>query len=926
MHEVSAVKSYFRYWAKAEKSGVGLHLLPYHCLDVAAVGHALLDLLPGLLSSFSECACLAAGPLRRLLTLFLSLHDVGKLSVTFQNQRPDMLESLQGRISSRNYTIRHDSLGYSLWTDHLWHAFKDTACSNQSSFRHYEGYWEEILGCIARAVSGHHGSPPRLTEPNRMRVKASRYFDQADLSAALELLHDFCLCLTEGFEFLNDLEPIKFYESIQKTSWLLAGFVVLSDWIASSDRWFPYCESPMPISDYWYSRALPQAERAVRETGIDLLGPKRIPSTFTDLFPLIEEPTPLQHYAMGCPLAHSPRLFILEDVTGAGKTEAALLLAQRLMAEGQGSGVFMALPTMATSNAMYERVAGMYRKLFADDSSPSLILAHGARHLSKSFMSSVAGFDSGSQSHDINEETAGSQCASWLADSRKKALLADFGVGTLDQALLAILPSRFQSLRLFGLIRHVLIVDEVHAYDAYMNRLLQTLLSFHAALGGSAILLSATLPKRVRQDIVASFAKGLEIPSTPGAASGAYPLASCFSRSHGCIEVPIDAFAQRRSSVAIRIVPERDEIEQSIVSAAKQGMCVCWIRNTVHDAISGFESLAQKAGIENLTLFHSRFVMGDRLEIEANVCDAFGKKSGEAERSGKILISTQVVEQSLDLDFDLLISDLAPMDLLIQRAGRLHRHLRDEKGNLISEASGPDQRSAPNFVIHGPLPESDAAGKWYESAFPKAALVYQSHGCLWLTARMLSDKGVLRMPDDARELVEAAFSEEADRLIPKELRDRDIEAEAKWQAERSMANINELKLDHGYEATPAQWLDDVRTPTRLGDAETTVRLARWDGKRLTPWCSVGDYRWDMSQVNIRTSLVAAEAKQEDAVLMAEIDSLKSRLPDKGKWSVLVPLRASKGGVWQGAAVDRSGQPVIVSYSPRLGVSVTRKGE
>jgi CRISPR-associated endonuclease/helicase Cas3 len=922
---MDSIPTYYQYWGKAEKDGDGYHLLPYHCLDVAAVGHVLLTQRPEMLRRFTESTGLGAMTCRHLLVLFLGLHDIGKFSETFQNLRPDLLERLQGRRSNRTYSVRHDNLGNLLWSDYLWHSFKDRMSSNLPEFTDYAEYWQEIFGWIAKAYTGHHGSPPRLTGLNGLPLTASRYFNPGEVTAAEEFLRDFGRVLIGDSGLVSGpFSPIEIYESVQKASWLMAGFAVLCDWIGSNGNWFAFCKCPMPIDEYWQKLAFPQAERAIQESGI---GPARLRQSripFSELFAAIKEPTPLQRHVIECSVADSPQLFILEDVTGSGKTEAALLLAQSLMSKGQGNGLYFALPTMATSNAMYERVATTYRTFFTDDSSPSLVLAHGVRHLSKSFLHSISGYDSSQQLYGKDDETAVAQCASWLVDNRKKALLADVGVGTIDQALLAILPSRFQSLRLFGLVGHILIVDEVHAYDPYMNKLLQTLLSFHAALGGSAILLSATLPIQVRQELVASFARGLGMASIPRVASNAYPLATHLSCTGGCTETPVAAFPQRRTSVAVKIVPEQDEVERLIVLATEQGKCICWIRNTVHDALAGIESLRAKIAPGHAMLFHARFAMGDRLDIETAVCFSFGKQGGENERRGKILVATQVVEQSLDLDFDLLISDLAPMDLLIQRAGRLHRHLRDERGNLLPPDAEADQREAPLFVIHGPLPEDDAGGDWFKSAFPKAAFVYPSHGCLWLTARLLCQKGVLRMPDDVRELIEAAYSDKADELIPATLRKRDFDATGKWNAERSLAGINELKLGQGYEATPNQWLEDMRTPTRLGDTESTVRLARWDGTTLTPWYIDGDFPWDMSQVSLRSAFVHAEAEHSDPALRAEIERLKPHLPDKGKWSILVPLSSAADGIWHGEAVDKNGRTVVLSYNPAIGVTIAQK--
>ena len=191
---------------------------------------------------------------------------------------------------------------------------------------------------------------------------------------------------------------------------------------------------------------------------------------------------------------------ILEDVTGAGKTEAALILTHRLMSANKGHGLYVGLPTMATANAMYKRLAAAYRALFADDSRPSLILAHGGREMSDAFRHSIwQPAESTVEDYARDDGNAASECHAWFADSRKKALLAEVGVGTLDQLLMAVMPFRHQSLRLLGMHGKILLLDEVHAYDGYMVKLLEGLLRFHAAQGGSAIILSATLPINLRE-------------------------------------------------------------------------------------------------------------------------------------------------------------------------------------------------------------------------------------------------------------------------------------------------------------------------------------------------------------------------------------------------------------------------------------------
>ncbi|MBK5274774.1 MAG: CRISPR-associated helicase Cas3' [Desulfuromonadales bacterium] len=904
------MEGYWRYWGKAERDGVGYHLLPYHCLDVAAVGSALLAADATLRKKFTDITGLGESVVCRWLVLLLALHDIGKFSECFQNLRPDLLEQLQGISSRKQYFVRHDRLG---------NLFLKSALENETLTLPLElsyDEWQDVVMAMVRPFTGHHGVPPSMMGDNGLPLRVANFFSENDISAARLFAEAISRLICGDGTELSLPSPVELEAIMKKASWMMAGFVVLCDWIGSNSRWFPLCEVPMNLEEYWGKHALPQADKAIREAGINAGIPLTELSGFSGLFPHIATPTPLQKFVDKCPIGNSPQLFILEDVTGSGKTEAALLLASRLMSGGCGKGLFVALPTMATSNAMYDRLIDSYQLLFKPDSIPSLVLAHGARHLSETFMESVAS----RTDYDSDGETAVAQCSSWLADNRKKALLANVGVGTIDQALLAILPTRFQSLRLFGLSSHILIVDEVHAYDPYMNKLLQNLLSFHAALGGSAILLSATLPTHVRRDFIAAFANGCGDQRKSELQSRDYPLATAYSKADSVREIPVEATLQRHCRVAVELVADEKEVVRQIEEAASKGSCVCWIRNTVHDALAGFASLKESISEENLLLFHARFAMGDRLEIEETVTKTFGRKSTAQERCGKVLIATQVVEQSLDLDFDLLITDLAPMDLLIQRAGRLHRHPRDEKGDPLSE--GADRREPACMLVHGPLPEDEADGNWFKSVFTKASFVYPSHGCLWLTARLLAEKKELKMPDDARELIEAAFSESADK-IPDPLQQRDQQASSQCQADRSLAHINMLKLDEGYEPTINQWREDMKTPTRLGGMDTTVRLATWDGATLVPWYQHVKFPWDMSQVGIRSSLVDAEAAFTGS-LGDEITRLKELLPDKGKWSVLVPLQLDADGHWSGEALNKRKEAMMVKYDRQTGVTVIKK--
>ncbi|MEK7813880.1 MAG: CRISPR-associated helicase Cas3', partial [Candidatus Desantisbacteria bacterium] len=350
---------------------------------------------------------------------------------------------------------------------------------------------------------------------------------------------------------------------------------------------------------------------------------------------------------------------------------------------------------------------------------------------------------------DIDEDSASQNCSAWLSDSRKKALLANVGVGTIDQVLLAVLSARHQSLRLFGLSRKVLIVDEVHACDAYMLKLLGALLRFHAAFGGSAILLSATLPQTIRTQLLKSFASGTDISNITSKSTD-YPLLTCLS-GDGLKEIPVAARKDTDRAVTVQPLYNPDEVIKQLQAVIEAGGCACWVRNTVYDAVEAYQHWIKSFGMEHVRLFHARFALGDRLQIEQDVLRLFGPKSTTNDRKGQLLIATQVVEQSLDIDFDYMVTDLAPVDLIIQRAGRLKRHNRNKQGNLIK---GSDERDAAILGILMPEALDNADKNWYKEMFPKAYTVYPHHGQLWLTAHWLQRQKGFAKPKDAREMIE----------------------------------------------------------------------------------------------------------------------------------------------------------------------------
>lgn len=885
------IRPAFAYWGKARPSsafGTSCHLLPLHSLDVAAVGTESLRRLPAVGERLARRVGLAQRQLIALAGFWFALHDLGKFAESFQSQSPEVFQALRRRPANpaKPYTLRHDSLGMLFWTSVLRERVIAEKWFGPQSLDLADG-----LDFWARACTGHHGQPP--TEGDDWR----QHFDkQADREAALGFVDAMRrMFLTDDVaEAIGAQDPTEFWRASRELSWWLAGLAVLADWLGSNTRFFPYDDRPQPLADYWV-RAQRQAAAALDASGV-VAPASAAPLAFGTLFPQIAEASPLQCWATAVPLGSGPQIHLLEDVTGAGKTEAALMLTHRLLAGGYAGGFYVALPTMATANAMYARVAGTYRRLFADPA--SLVLASSQRSLVEQFAATVLPADA--EEHDPRQidETASARCSAWLADHNKRALLAPAGVGTVDQALLAVLHSKHQSLRLLGLAHKVLVVDEVHACDAYMQAVLERLLEFHARAGGSAILLSATLPLRMKARLLGAFARGAGATQAALPRGDAYPLACSWQPGDDLREQAIATRADMRRSVRVHTSDSTTEIVAAIEQALRAGRCVCWIRNTVADAIDAYELMRGRVSAEHLLLFHARFALHDRLRLEEQVLATFGKDSTASLRAGRLLIATQVVEQSLDVDFDLLVSDLAPIDRIIQRAGRMARHRRAADGTPLEDPAQPDQRGQPVLWVLAP-PWTDAPAKgWFKSAFPKGAAVYPDPGQLWLTLRALR-AGAFTMPDDARQLIEGVFGEAAE--VPAGLQAEALAAEGQDYAAQAQAQMSSLTLENGYERGGVDWWSDAKTPSRLGEATSTIALARWSDGRLEPWAQSPAHAWAYSSLRVAARLIDTEAPAADPALQAAVDTVRATLPAQGRWMVLLPLVEHEGR-WIGAAL------------------------
>ncbi|NKN38465.1 CRISPR-associated helicase Cas3' [Agrobacterium sp. a22-2] len=842
----------------------------HHLLDVAAVAGRYLVLNPGRLRRESAISGLLPDQHVLLCTALAALHDLGKISPWFQAQSPLCWPAAAlGAMPAAGRPISHWQATAVLFGDVQ---IRRTLQTKLPEF----ALGDQMIA----AVAGHHGKAP---DSNYLGGNAG--FHRAAIGEPCVAIAD-ALCE----EILKLLLPAPINEpaalQIETFSFSLNGLITLADWVGSDSEAFPFEDPAMPLADYWLL-ALTRADAALRSKGLVPAKPMATP-VLSHLSPRAgNNPRPMQRKAAELVIGDRPQLILIEDGTGSGKTEAALLLAARMMAAGQGEGVYVALPTMATANAMHERLDAALAGLFDETGgrSTSLVLAHGKASLAMALDSLAAGGDAGQG----REEAVSQRFNAWIGDSRKKAFFADAGAGTIDQAFLAILPKKHLTLRQYALAGRILIVDEAHACDAYMGEELKTLVEMQARFGGSVIILSATLGEMMRRQLILAFARGRGIknrhigPLERWAPSQAYPLLTRYAGGERIEEMPVEALASLSRRVGIARLPDREASLALALEAAKRGACVAIICNAVDSAIAVHAALALAGHpADRLTLFHARFAVGDRMAIEERVLQLFGPKSGLERRAGQILVATQVVEQSLDLDFDVMISDLAPVDLMIQRAGRLWRHSRD--GRLVP---------APVLHVVSPEPLMATDADWLKETLGPAAYTYDLPGVLWRTARDLFARGRLDTPEDLRRLVEAAYRPEGDDLPDGLLKAHDASL-GKGLAEKFQGQHNTIDPRAGY-AGMREVSADEEIGTRLREKSVTLRLGKKAGSTLAPLvCRQGAseaMNWALSEISVRHRWLAGKGNSDHSALPASadpaaVDAVRAAWPE---WERCMPL-------------------------------------
>lgn len=858
--------------AGAIARGVVWHPLAYHCLDVAAACAQLLQARPGLLRRLAEVSELPPDLARTWLLFAAALHDLGKFADGWQ-AKLDLRLDRNPPFPTNPPKADHAAFGP--W---IWHRIAQKFSPEPP---------ESFDAWLASAAS-HHGLP--VVPRDDLRVNAIG--SEGHISAT---------AIVDATAFATAVMPIVGAGGAEdwaeeRSSWLVSGIVTIADWIGSNQNWFPYEPPLWTLQEYW-PIAQKRAEGAIDAAGLDRAKIRRETKAAALIGGGERALTPLQDWAARSPDPKAPTLAILEDLTGAGKTEAALILAHRWMVAGQGSGLYFALPTQATANAMADRLRHAAPLLLENE--PNLVLAHAAADIAAPLLA-ISPTEAGEQDHPDGAIPASAAAAVWLADERRKAFLAEIGVGTIDQALMIGLPTRFQPVRAAALADRVLIVDEAHSFDAYTTELLCALLRFQAMLGGSAIILSATLTKQTKDQLLRAFAEGRRSAPTL-ALCRSFPLATLLEGGV-LTEEPVQGMRGTRRDLPVERLAQVEAAARAVLDAAESGGCAVWIRNTVQDAIDG-AALTRAMAPEGVTvdLFHARFTIGDRAKIEQAALARFGRTSTPKQRRKQVLIGTQVVEQSLNLDFDVMVSDLAPLDLLIQRAGRLHRH--DRPG-----------REGPVLRILAPDPEAIENGNWYASMFPRAAFVYAAHGRLHLGLKRLLAEGLNLASGDPRALLESVLGADAD---PHPLlQNREDAAWGRRHTERTAALQRLLDPRRGY-VLRNHFEDDARAKTRLSEETRTLRLARWENGRLSPWNLPDapddeDRAWRLSEISVKRFRANSRPAPDNPALAGAIAAAEARWGRRAQEALLVPLHYGDQA-WWGSVVGAAGELLAIAY-------------
>ena len=672
-------------WAKT----VPFQSIVTHGLISGYVAQNLLDkyLSPGEREVLQRHLEVTEKQLKSFVGYLASVHDIGKIEFNFQSKDPKMREWLEKEIPHSNAlpvtNIRHEKTGqrslFELWSD--------------------EEEDEDSIDLFSEVIGAHH-------QGKHGKSGFSRKNEWFSLQSAFEkqMRHVFREDGENGI-------PTYHEDAQGVVGVLLLGLVILSDWISSGPA-FEDAESWAENEDA-ADKVADRVDDFLRKSGM-MPAAVSWPDDFSEIWKFIppQGQRLLQKKTQTLLQTHSDRyvVILLEAPTGEGKTEAGVYAAIQMAKQWGKDGFYIALPTAATANQMVDRMRSL---LEMHDLEQSVRLLHAMAWMEQSE----------SCQRDAPDEA--DAIASWLAPV-KRGLLGQYAVGTIDQAMLAATTVKYGVLRLLGLTNKVLVIDEIHSYDAYMSSIITRLLEWCKALEIPVVMLSATLPPAKKKELFRPYAEK--------DFSDAYPLITAITEAGEVIEETIEQ-TTHRFALQAELLPCLDDpakIAEAAINTAKDGGCICVLMNTVKQAQAVYMEIRSKWK-DDLLLFHAQFPAGRRAELEEACVQRYGKdKSRRPARS--ILVATQVVEQSLDVDFDAMITAIAPIDLLIQRMGRVHRHSDTQRPKSLSEAS-----------VRILIPSE-------ENRFGSSRFVYPE--CLLKSAvRIMEEKRNVRIPEDVAQMV-----------------------------------------------------------------------------------------------------------------------------------------------------------------------------
>jgi len=673
---------------------------------------------------------------------------------------------------------------------------------------------------LLAASFSHHGKP--VSPANGVAKFWQQEGENAPLRAAEQIVSQCSEWFSAAFE--NTVEILPGNPEFQH---MFCGLVTLADWIASDTRFFPFARSATePRIDF----AVQAAAEALKKLGMDTKGA----TTFLmENMPGFEQtfdgqrPYPSQKQMEALPPPSSGSVILIESETGSGKTEMAIRHFLRLFKQGLVEGMYFALPTRSAASQMHRRVVKAVQTVFRKLSPPVVLGVPGYIRVDEQSAEMLPSFEV----LWPDTEAERYRYRGWAAEHPKRYLAAPIVVGTIDQVLLSSLMVRHAHLRGSALARHLLVVDEVHASDAYMTCLLQRVIQRHLVAGGHVLLMSATLGSSARARL---FAAGLQgtTSSFERAVSFPYPALSYY-RGEKELQVFSIPSSTPPKKVNVKLCPfagDAKKISALAIHYARNGGRVAVLRNLVKDAIATQEEIEKQTGLEApflfrcrgvVTLHHSRFSATDRSLLDNAIESTFSRSVSTC---GHLIVCTQTVEQSLDVDFDVLFTDLCPMDVLLQRIGRLHRHAARQRPDCAADplcyVLVPEQRDLGSYIQVNGSEKGRASGPF------GLGTVYEDLRVIEATWRLLDEHSCLKIPEQNRYLVESATH-------PEILKKITSEPGSAWHLHQQ--KIEGILLAHGQAAR----LNLLDTSVPFGeadclfpDAETEIMTRLGEGDRL----------------------------------------------------------------------------------------------